>query len=196
MTPLSGLSGGGFTSAFLSLGKNGTEQKEFFQRVIARCANSSTACVGQLNGHMEDLLSSAIPEDAAELVNGHLRVAMSQLDVTKATLNGSASWIIDDFSDKASSCCSLATLLYRLLYRAQPEPNQLPSSGATCVSAGWRAGRQCGGDMAAACACLHDPACRLRRNPYWHPSRSNVAVGPGLRALLDRRELRPCWCVV
>lgn len=65
-TLLSGLSGGGYTSALLSLGLNGTAQRDFWKLIISRCTQASDGCAGSLNGHMEDLVADALPEDAAD----------------------------------------------------------------------------------------------------------------------------------
>ena len=164
-TSLSGLSGGAFTSAFLQLGRNGTDMLDFWRALIASCAKAGDGCRGSLNGHAEEMLEAALPADAAQkgapacvqtvgagseaagiedgtqfwpreappprcgccragasarparrapahlrspaparlpplTVNGGLlRVALSQLDASKRTLNGTASWIIDTFFD-------------------------------------------------------------------------------------------------
>jgi hypothetical protein len=53
VTPLSGLSGGAFTSTLTHLGLNGSAQAAFWQDLIAECSEMWGDCAGHINAIAE-----------------------------------------------------------------------------------------------------------------------------------------------
>jgi hypothetical protein len=53
VTPLSGLSGGAFTSTLTHLGLNGSAQAAFWQVLIAECSEMWGDCAGHINAIAE-----------------------------------------------------------------------------------------------------------------------------------------------
>ncbi|KAI8472321.1 MAG: hypothetical protein J3K34DRAFT_503879 [Monoraphidium minutum] len=79
----------GYTAVATALGMNATEQRDVWKTTVARCgAMFGAECAGHLN--------------SPRRVNakGRVRVALSQLDGSKPSLENSASWVIDKWSSK------------------------------------------------------------------------------------------------
>lgn len=100
VTPLSGLSGGAYTSVLTTVGWNGTKQSDFWNTVTTKAAKTYTSPAGHLNEVIQPMLNSLLPVDVARQINGKVRVGISQLNASKETLNGSAAWIVNSWTSK------------------------------------------------------------------------------------------------
>jgi hypothetical protein len=107
VTPLSGLSGGAYTSVLTTIGWNGTRQSDFWNAATTKVAETYTSPAGHLNEIVQPMLNSLLPANVANQINGKVQVGMSQLDASKETLNGSAAWIVNSWSSKEDVINSL-----------------------------------------------------------------------------------------
>ncbi|KIZ05966.1 hypothetical protein MNEG_1991 [Monoraphidium neglectum] len=98
---LSGLSGGALTAVLTALGFDGAQQREFFVSAVAECVERWGSCKGHINEVLRERLADCLPDDAASKVSGRVRVALSQLDAGRTSLNGSASWVVGEWASKA-----------------------------------------------------------------------------------------------
>ncbi|GBF88086.1 hypothetical protein Rsub_00798 [Raphidocelis subcapitata] len=106
-TPLSGLSGGALTAAVTTLGMGGAAQRDGWMGMVKDCAKRWGTCAGRLNTVVTERLRSALPDDAAAKLGSVVRVGLSQLDAQSRAFNGSASWVVGAFDDKADVVSAL-----------------------------------------------------------------------------------------
>ncbi|PRW50935.1 Patatin-like phospholipase domain-containing 2 [Chlorella sorokiniana] len=93
-TPLSGNSGGALASAAIAMGL------EFTDLIKLGGVLKST-------GSPEAALSAIVPDNVASLLNGRVRMGISQLDASQPTFNGSAAWVVDSYTDKADAMSAM-----------------------------------------------------------------------------------------
>ncbi|KAF6253620.1 hypothetical protein COO60DRAFT_1463118 [Scenedesmus sp. NREL 46B-D3] len=100
VTPTSGLSGGAYTLTLAQLGWNGTDILTFWRAIVnegkTRLGNDM---LGRLNALSVWALQEALPKDLSN-VYSCMRIAVSQLDGSKTTLNNSASWVVDSWQGR------------------------------------------------------------------------------------------------
>jgi hypothetical protein len=106
-TRIAGLSGGGYTAVLTTLGWRGPRQKAFWDAAIK--TNVLEYRGPFLNAVMYEALDAALPSGVARLINGFVRIAVSQLDAGKTTFVDSASWILSAFADKRDVIAALTT---------------------------------------------------------------------------------------
>uniref|UniRef100_A0A383VPF3 PNPLA domain-containing protein n=1 Tax=Tetradesmus obliquus TaxID=3088 RepID=A0A383VPF3_TETOB len=181
VTPTAGLSGGAYTLTLAQLGWNGTDILSFW-RAIVREGKTHLAhgAVGRLNALSVWALQEALPQDLSN-VYSRMRIAVSQLDGSKTTLNNSASWIIDSWQSRDDLIANLLGTSYLpcysgpttyTIFRNQPVLDGAFSNGfkqmcpdgnvTNCIKvASWHVGplgsatcdKRCGSDrLAAKCA--------------------------------------------
>lgn len=110
VSSIAGLSGGAFTAVLTSLGFTGQQQKQVFHGVLRDCSKKWGSCVGHLNIMVDETLNALLPENVTAIVNGKVRIAVSQLNANSTHLNGSASWVVSKWSSKADLLsCLMAT---------------------------------------------------------------------------------------
>jgi hypothetical protein len=64
---------------------------------------------GYLNVLMNAELGKKLPADVSRTINGHVKIAVSQLNAAKTTFEDSASWVISSFVDKRDVIAALTT---------------------------------------------------------------------------------------
>ncbi|KAF8073228.1 hypothetical protein HT031_000889 [Scenedesmus sp. PABB004] len=109
VTRSAGLSGGAYTLALAHLNYTGAQINGLWQYMFGRNVSIPRMVQGGVNALAEPALDQYLPDDISP-VQGVMHIALSQLNANRASLNDSASWVINRWDNKVDlKSCLLGT---------------------------------------------------------------------------------------